>query len=142
MVWSTLGPGPWPLVSWWCLYTTQAGRQGGSLEGQAAGRGAGSPRPLRGPELVVTGSGQSGGLAWRTTVLGDDESLHRASAHIQHMGKWKAPTDQIQRGIKCLPRFSNSYLGRCWDSRNSPQRFYCKIKMGACFPNSLGKRTN
>lgn len=37
MVWSTLGPGPWPLVSWWCLYTTQAGRQAGSQEGQVAG---------------------------------------------------------------------------------------------------------
>lgn len=60
--------------------------KGAVRKGKWQERRAGSPRPLTLPELV-TGSGQSGGLAWRTTVLGGDESLHRASAHIQHMGK-------------------------------------------------------
>lgn len=142
MVWSTPGPGPWPLVSWWCLYTTQAGRQAGSHEGQVAGERSWLSQATDTTRACCDWLRPVRGTCLENHSPGGDESLHRASAHMQHMGKRKAPTDQIQRVIKCLPRFSNSSLGRCWGSGNSPQRFYCKTKMWACFPNSLGKRTN
>ena len=89
------------------------------------------PRP---PELVTVALASRLGRG-----VGVQQVLpHRACAHSQQMGGsgrlWKAPADRVQQAPKrCLDSQTLSYLG-------SSPKDCCTIKMGVCFPKSLGKK--
>lgn len=118
----------------------------GTRVGEGSGRASGRRQELV-PQAAETtgardcGSGRSGGLlpgelqSWggRGTVL-----PHRAFAHSQHTG-----TAEGSRKLQ-LSRFSRA-SNVIWILTLSfwqlpPKDSVAKIKMGACFPNSLGQK--